>query len=292
MTTEATKGGPGTALQKEAPSPGVAKYDPELAALAGEFAGQGSQDATQADRQTPFLGLIQGLSPQLKRDKDQYLPDAKQGDIFNSVTGELFPPVDDDGKPAGLLVIPVFFQKVYNVWIDRDDGGGFLGSYRDKECTDPIFVSPMGAEGTDKHTDVIETANWWVLAQSADGVWMPAIVSMKSTALKASRKWMTLVTMASNKFATSKGPAPMFLRTYRLTSVSETNQSGDFYNWKAEDLDFATVPLIKMAAELRKLILEGVLRAEPAKEAAATGGDEPPEAEAPAAAGKGARPKF
>ncbi len=287
MTTQSTKGGPGTALQEVAPSPGVAKYDPELAALAEQYAGQGSEEMGQLDRQTPFLGLIQGLSPQLKRDKEQYIAGAALGDVFNSVTRELYKPED------GVLVIPVLWQKVYNVWIDRDEGGGFLGSYRDPACTDPIFVSPVGAEGTDKTTAVVETVNWWVLARSADGTWLPAIVSMKVTQLKASRKWATLVTIDQNKHAPKPGvPAPMFLSAYKLASVGETNQSGEFYNWKAERVGFATPALIKAAAELLRLIRSGALKADPTKAAetdAAPAADA--EAEEPAAGKKG-RPKY
>lgn len=280
--TQSAKGGPGEALEKVAPSPGVAKYDPELAALFDQYSGQGAEGMTQADRTTPYLGILQGLSPQLKPTHAKYIAEAKLGQIFNSVTQEVF--------PDGLLVVPVLFQHVWNLWVDRDEGGGFLGSYEDKEMQHPIFITPAGAEGTDKTTQLLETVNWWVQAQSLDGTWLPAIISMKGTAIGASRKWGTLTTIASNKYAAPNGnPAPLFARTYKLTSVPQVNAKGEFYNWKAEDVDFATPALIHSSAALLKMIREGALRAVPPTEQ----GDEPAaEGEGQAAPAKGGRPKF
>jgi hypothetical protein len=292
MTTQTSKGGPGKALEKTAPSPGVALYDEELAALAGDFAGEGSQDATQKDRVTPFLGLIQGLSPQIDKQHAKYIKGAEIGDLFNTVTGETYKP-----EEGGVFIIPVAFQKVYNVWIDRNDGGGFLGSYRDPECTDPIFVPGEGAEGTDKRTQVVETALHYVLVQGKDGVWSPAIMSMKVTQLKSSRKFNTLTMMAQNKYATAKGAAPVFLRVYRASSVGEKNSAGQpFANYKFEAVDgdvqfpeggFATPALIKMAAEFRKAFAAGAVAVDPTKADDAEGGEQA----APVAEQKD-RPKF
>jgi hypothetical protein len=283
--TQSTTGGPGTALEQVAPAPGIAKYDAELASLFEQYAGQGAEEMTQADRTTPFLSVLQGLSPQLKPTHAKYLPNARLGEIFNSVTGETF--------PAGITVVPVLFQHVWNLWIDRDEGGGLLGSYKDKEMTQPILVTNAGAEGTDKTTVLTETVNWWVLAQSLDGTWLPAVISMKGTALGASKKWGTLTTIAANKYAPRVGTtAPLFARAYKLTSVPQTNAKGEFYNWKAEDVGFATPALISTAAELLSMIRAGLLKADPTK----AGDDQPAEVETTATATEaktpGKRPKF
>jgi hypothetical protein len=292
MTTQQSKGGPGVALEKTAPSPGVALYDAELAALASEFAGEGAQDAGQKDRVTPFLGLIQGLSPQIDKTHAKYIKGAEIGDLFNTVTGEIFKPED-----GGVIVIPVAFQKIWNQWIDRQDGGGFLGSYKDEACTEPLFVPGKGAEGTDKRVQVVETAMHYVLVQDHDAAWAPAVLSMKVTQLKSSRKWNTLILMAQNKYATAKGPAPVFLRVYRATSVGEKNSAGQpFANYVFQAIDgdaqfpeggFATPALIKMAAEFRKAIMAGTVVVDPTKaddQDAETGAA--PEAEQPK------RPQF
>src|SRR6266550_2348444 len=125
MTTAAKA--PGTAVAKKPETPGQLVAPSELQARLLADAGIGSQDMGKDDKVTPFLGLVQGLSPQLDENKPQYLEAAKIGSIFNSVTGEVFL------GSEGVRVIPILFKKVYNAWIPRDLGGGFLGSYADPE---------------------------------------------------------------------------------------------------------------------------------------------------------------
>ena len=40
--------------------------------------------------QIPFIGIIQALSPQLQKDDPLYIKGAEQGDIFNTVTQEIY----------------------------------------------------------------------------------------------------------------------------------------------------------------------------------------------------------
>ena len=116
----------------------------------------------------------------------------------------------------------------------------------------------------------VETANWYVLAESADGSWAPAIISMTSTKLKASRKWGTLTTIAANKYATKAGPAPIFAVMYTITSASETNEKGTFANYKIESSGFASRELYLLARDFRKLIESGAVKADMTKSADAT----------------------
>lgn len=272
MGTEITKVG----------TPGTLAIPTELQGLVEEFGTAGFEGATQADRATPFISLIQGLSPQIDKSKPQYIRGAETGDIFNTATGELYK--TEVGGKGGLRVIPVLFQKVYTVWVPRDAGGGFLGSYSDAELSKPIFVPPIGAEyPTDAARQVVETAQWWALIESTDGTWSPAIIPMKSTQLKASRNWLSLATIASQKF----GGAPMFVRCYRVFSVSQQNAKGTFFNYKVEDVGFADPALIKLAGEFYRAIKAGLVKADYAKAA-----DAETEAEEETTAPAAARPGF
>ena len=247
--TAATK-----ALTVQSESPGTAVVPAGLLDLVKGYDGGGVSDLAQADRVTPFIGLVQGLSPQIDPQKPGYLEDAKIGFLFNTVTGEVY----DGGE--GLRVIPVLFQKAWNQWIPRKQGGGFLGSYADPELKQPIFVPPNGSE-YDGPVDTMETANWFVLAEGKDGTWAPAIISMTSTKLKASRKWGTLTLINSNKYKTNA----LFVRIYTITSASETNEKGTFANYVIKDTDFVTPELFAMATELRKMVQMGMVRADMTK---------------------------
>ncbi len=264
--TAATQKTPGTAVATAPVNPSqVAIDDPELRALFEADAGIGSQDMGKDDKVTPFLGLIQGLSPQIDPNKPQYIEGARIGNIFNTVTGEVY---------TSIRVIPVMFQKVYNAWVPRDLGGGFLGSYMDSELQIPIFVPPNQNTDGDQPVQIVETANWYVLAEGLDGTWAPAILSMTSTKLKASRKWGTLTTIAANKYASKNGPAPIFACIYTLGSASETNEKGTFANYKIENSGPVSVDLYLLAKAFRALIESGVVKADMTKsDTAATADD-------------------
>jgi len=257
MTAAPQKKTPGTAVATAPANPGqLAVDDPELRAMFEADAGVGGQDLTKDDKVVPFLGLIQGLSPQIDPNKPQFIDGARIGNIFNTVTSEVYEVVD---------VIPVLFQKVYNAWVPRDLGGGFLGSYADKDLTIPIFVPPNQTQDSEQPVQIVETANWYVLAKGTDGTWAPAVLSMTSTKLKASRKWGTLTTIAANKYATGAGPAPIFACVYTISSVSETNEKGTFANYKVEPAGFVTKDLYLLARDFRKLIESGIVRADMTK---------------------------
>src|ERR1041384_625819 len=71
-----------------------------------EDAGQGLEQIGAKDIAIPFLGHVQGLSKQIVEGDPKFLPEARVGSLFNTVTGEVF-----DGK-AGILVIVADVQKV------------------------------------------------------------------------------------------------------------------------------------------------------------------------------------
>jgi len=69
----------------------------------------------------PYIRLAQGTSPQLKKSDAKYLPDLKQGDVFNTVSGQIW-----DGE-KGITVIPCYQTTTYPEFSPEDQGGGFLG---------------------------------------------------------------------------------------------------------------------------------------------------------------------
>ena len=66
-----------------------------------ETAGEGT--SYEADElQIPFVRVAQGTSPQLKKSDMKYIPDLRQGDVFNTVSGQIW-----DGE-EGITVIPCY----------------------------------------------------------------------------------------------------------------------------------------------------------------------------------------
>ena len=64
-----------------------------LAAAEAAFeadSGMGFEEVDKDDFQIPFVRILQALSPQLKKSDASYIEGASQGDIFNTVTHQVW----------------------------------------------------------------------------------------------------------------------------------------------------------------------------------------------------------
>jgi hypothetical protein len=71
------------------------------------------------------------------------------------------------------------------------------------------------------------TANHYVMVINDEGLPEAALIVMKSTQLKKSRKWNSM--MMSTKMLGKNGPytPPMYSQVYRLTTQGESNDKGN-----------------------------------------------------------------
>jgi hypothetical protein len=189
-------------------------------------AGAGFDGMTQEDYALPFLRLLTSTSPEVG-DMDGAMP----GMVMNTVTGELF-----DGK-KGILVVPCAYVRQYIEWAPRGQGTGA-----------PIHIYPATSDVLSKthrvpgesrdyldNGNYIEnTANHYVMMLDNNGVPSPAIIVMKSTQLKKSRKWNSM--MQSVKMVGKNGlfTPPMYSQVYKLTTASESNDKGKWFGWEIE----------------------------------------------------------
>jgi hypothetical protein len=67
-----------------------------------------------------------------------------------------------------------------------------------------------------------------------DGIPEPALIVMKSTQLKKSRKWNSM--MQTVKLMGKNGPftPAMYSQMYRLTTQAESNDKGKWFGWEVE----------------------------------------------------------
>ena len=79
----------------------------ELADEMALDAGAGQEDITAADVSIPFLRILQQMSPQCIRSKGEYIDSAQAGQIFNTVTGELW--AEDNGP----IIVPCAYNFKY-----------------------------------------------------------------------------------------------------------------------------------------------------------------------------------
>jgi len=205
-------------------------------------AGQGFENMNQDDYALPFLRLLTSTSPEVG-DMDGAMP----GMVLNSVTGELF-----DGK-KGIHVVPCAYVRQYIEWAPRGQGSG--APVHIYPATSDILSQTHREPGDNKdyldNGNYIEnTANHYVMLIDENGVPNPALITMKSTQLKKSRKWNSM--MQSVKLNGKNGlfTPPMYSQVYRLTTVAESNDKGKWYGWEIERVGPVEQPALYKACKL------------------------------------------
>jgi hypothetical protein len=192
-----------------------------------EDAHLGFDGMNQDDLALPFLRLLTATSPEVGE-----VDGAMPGMVYNTVTGQLY-----DGK-KGLLVIPCAYVRQYIEWAPRGSGSG--APVQIYPATSDILSRTHREPGDsrdylDSGNYIENTANHYVMVIDENGAPSPALIVMKSTQLKKSRKWNSM--QMSVKLQSSQGglyTPPMFSQIYRLTTTQESNDKGKWYGWEIE----------------------------------------------------------
>ena len=187
-----------------------------------EFAGSGLENVGSDDLLVPRLSILQALSPQLKKTKSEFIPGAEEGDIADVGTGEVF--------EDGVWFLPVHYRKDYLEWAPRDTGKGLVTIHSDPSILDKCSRNERNQPILPNGNIIVETAQFFGLNLSAGR--RMCFIPMASTQLKKARRWNTLA--MGEKLKRSDGSeftAPLFYRTYQLTSAGESNNDGDWSGW-------------------------------------------------------------
>ena len=200
----------------------VVEFDPSMFEA---DAGEGVSNMGQDDLALPFLKILSGLDPLLDE-----LDHAKRGDLYNTVSGQVY-----KGKD-GIRVIPCAYQRRYIQWAPRGSGSGAPTAIYEtqQEC-------PKVQRSKDDNKDYVvggdgeyieETHQHFVLILNEDGSVETALIAMKSTALKKSRKWNSM--MSSLTMQGKNGPftPPRYSQVYLMKTVQEENSKGSWHNWE------------------------------------------------------------
>ena len=187
----------------------------------------GLQDLQQDDLATPRIKILMNGSEELEADEK-----LKMGQIYNNVTGEAV-----DGK-EGIIVVPCAYQRKYAEWLPtRGKGNPPVNTYNaDSDILTKTTRNKDDNKDYLENGNYIETnANHFVIVYDPKtGVGSPALITMKSTQLKKSRKWNSM--MLNIRVAGSKGPfnPPSFSHMYKLTVKKEDNDKGKWFGWDIE----------------------------------------------------------
>lgn len=226
--------------------------------MAGD-ANKGFENVSATDMAIPFMSILQALSPQVKRGEQQ-LEGAREGDIFNTVTSEIF------SGEEGIMFIPATFKKAVVEWKPRDEGGGFVAQYEDISEVEGVTRSADGKTLSGAGNILVDTAyHYGLMVNPVTGDYSQVVISMTSTQLKKSRKWITLMSnLKLTKGDGTKFTPPMFGYIYKLTTVPEENASGSWSGWDIELIgQTPTVDLYQAAKLFAENINKGLVKVAP-----------------------------
>ena len=180
----------------------------------------------QEDLALPFLKILGQLSPEVNKRDGKYVEGAEPGMIYNSVSGDLY----DGGK--GIDVIPCFYKLEYIEWKDRGEGLGAPVAIYDSS-SDIMSKTKPDANYKDRLPNgnyIEKTASHFVIV-SGDSP-STALISMKSTQLKISRKWNSMMSGIKMKGANGMFTPASFSHIYKLKTTQMSNDKGTWFGWE------------------------------------------------------------
>ena len=230
-----------------------------------KFADQGFENIDSKSLQLPFLKILGQLSPQVTAGDSKYIEAAKPGMIYNTVTDKLY-----DGN-KGMLVIPAYYKFEYIEWADRGQDGSSAPRNIYPADSDVMSKTNRGDDGKDRLENgnyIEETASHYVMIVQEDKS-STAMITMKSTQRKKSKKWNSMMMSLRQKRKDGKGffrPAP-FTQQYTIKTVLEKNNLGSWYGWEIEHTGtVGSEDTIKAAFEFYESCKKGAVRVNHGKE--------------------------
>ena len=190
-----------------------------------EDAAKGLGNIGAQDLALPFLKILGQLSPEVNKRDGKYVEGAEPGMIFNSVSGDLY-----DGA-KGINVIPAFYKLEYVEWKDRGEGSGGPVAVHDSS-SDIMSQTKADANFKDRLPNgnyVEKTASHFVIITGDNPT--TALISMKSTQLKISRKWNSMMSGIKLKGKNGLFTPASFSHIYRLKTTQMSNDKGTWFGW-------------------------------------------------------------
>lgn len=247
------------------------KKEENLPAAAPNFAADAGQGLEGTDKNAfaiPFITILQGLSPQLET-----VEGARPGLFINVITNQIMKEV---------VCVPCAYQRRFLRWEPRELGGGYRGELNPIDVeTGKVPNIKTDDEGrmTIDGDELKDTRHHYVLVQTETGSWQPALISLASTQIKKSKRWMSRI--QGIELRDEKGKTytpPSFSHIYRLTTVKEENQKGSWWSLNVvltgpvQDAE-----LYNKAKAFHNSVVAGtVVVAEPTAEATSGGGGDIP----------------
>lgn len=197
---------------------------------------RGSEEVGASDITLPRIGIIQAISPQLKKNDPAYIQGAEQGQLYNTLTSELYP-------EGGIIFVPVLFRKEWVAFKDREKGGGFRGAWPFVEEVQARTAIEQMEDAAD--IDLLESHSHIGYVVKPDGSLEQAIIACTKSAIKFSRKINSLVTMAG---------VDRFAKAYSIGTVEATSPKGEYWTFDVKPMGFVNQNVYREAETMYEML--------------------------------------
>lgn len=192
-----------------------------LARHGGSTSPAGLENVERADMTLPRLGLCQSLTPQRKKNDPKYIPRLEEGQLFNTITQEIY--------GGSVKIVPLFFYKTRILFNSLNQGGGIRCQAHDSRVGrgDPggaCDQCPLALFTKDDPPECNLFYNYAAAILPAPGKPLGLdsllVVSFKSTGLKVARDWNSRMRL--------RGLAA-FAGIWEIRSVLNKNTAGEWF---------------------------------------------------------------
>ena len=173
----------------------------------------GFEGASSQTFKTPFLKVLQALSPELKKSDPKYSPDAEMGMLFNTATNETMENVE-------VIVLKVEHSLI--IW--KPERGGFVGRYP-KSMEDEVVTKKDGVQKWDAEGNKVNDTIEFFCADVAN----PGsifILSLSTASLKHAKSFATRLRMLR---ANGVPVNVSWAGVWKISTTEETNEKGSWY---------------------------------------------------------------
>ena len=231
-----------------------------------EDAAKGLGKIGQEDLALPFLKILGQLSPEVNKRDGKYVEGAEPGMIYNSVSGDLY-----DGV-KGIDVIPCFYKLEYIEWKDRGEGPGAPVAIYDSS-SDIMSKTKPDANYKDRLPNgnyIEKTASHFVIITGDSP--STALIAMKSTQLKISRKWNSMMSGIKLKGKNGLYKPASFSHIFKLKTTQMSNDKGTLFGWEVSKVGPITdASIYQQAKSFSESISKGAVKAKHGEEKPAEG---------------------
>ena len=199
----------------------------------------GLEEVEAKDMVMPRLGICQAMSPQRKANNARFIEGLQEGQLFNTVTGQIYtPPV---------YVVPLKFWKSRLYFAPLDQGGGILcqslngrdGGQLSPEGCDKCPHSQWNAQTNQKPACTLLHNFLCLRLPELE----PFAISMKSASLRISRQWNAQLKLLNR---------PIYSACFEVSVADDQNKLGQWFNYRLKPAGWLNDPeLLKQAADLQ-----------------------------------------